>query len=160
MPESEAGQWNSFPEEVHSSFLVWKRPQKTLRFNNVGTAASITGAARSVLMKALAVCDAYYCDTDSVIAPNLKGVDIDEATLGSWKVEASITRLAVAGKKLYGYQKDNGKEIVRAKGGNGLMLVDIEAMARGDTVTSVARGVTIRRDGSQYYMERRLRAVP
>lgn len=83
---------------------------------NVATAASITGAARALLMDGINACnvtgaDALYVDTDSVFTfgmPSPKSVTtpnglniVKDKTLGAWNHEASGTIMALAGKKNY-----------------------------------------------------------
>lgn len=102
---------------------LWERPAQKLRFNNVGTAASITGAARSKLLWGIAhSVDPIYCDTDSLICRSISEVEIDDVKLGAWKLEDEFSEVAIAGKKLYAcrmpVQKDGqrGKDKVRSKG--------------------------------------------
>lgn len=92
----------SFPLEQREQFDVWARPSPGHRFNNVGTAASITGAARALLMEAIAnAVDPIYCDTDSLICRDLAGVQIDTAKLGAWKIEETFDDVIVTGRKTY-----------------------------------------------------------
>ena len=73
------------------------------RYYNVATAASITGYVRAFLFKALcAASGVLYCDTDSVAARSLSGLDYG-SNLGQWKDEGSFDRYAIAGKKLYAF---------------------------------------------------------
>lgn len=75
---------------------------------NVATAASITGAARALLMRGLHACikDAIpviYCDTDSIFAwgyPTSLDI-VKDKTLGKWNHEAQGEVMALAGKKQY-----------------------------------------------------------
>lgn len=91
-----------YPLEQRAAFDVWQRPSPGQRFNNVGTAASITGAARAILMEAIANADdPIYCDTDSLICRNLRGMSIDVAALGAWKIEETFDDVIVAGRKTY-----------------------------------------------------------
>lgn len=91
---------------VHSTPLgnnLWCRANRQgwRGYRNVRIAASITGAARSLLLRGLAKADRpIYCDTDSIICEGLD-VDSDPKRLGAWKLEAEGDRLAIAGKKLY-----------------------------------------------------------
>lgn len=85
-------------------------------FLHVGTAASITGAIRAKLLRALSVAKhPIYCDTDSVICrdlpPKLRG-----DKLGEWKLEAELGTLAVAGKKLYAGRTTAGDWKMASKG--------------------------------------------
>lgn len=79
---------------------------------DVATAASITSAARSVLMRAIALANRpVYCDTDSLICEDLTGVPIDDSQLGAWKLEKTSTRVYIAGKKLYACLSPNAPKV-------------------------------------------------
>jgi hypothetical protein len=81
---------------------LWEKDATSKRYFDVATAASITGAARSVLLRALsAAIRPVYCDTDSIICQDTGNIELDPSRLGAWKLEARGERLAVAGKKLY-----------------------------------------------------------
>lgn len=103
-------------------------------FEDVAIAASITSAARSVLMRSIA--SAYrpiYCDTDSLICERLTGVEFSDTKLGAWKHEASGNRIAIAGKKLYALF--DGDECVKmASKGVRLSSGEIESVAKGESV--------------------------
>lgn len=89
------------PIERCNEFDVWARPAPGHKFNNVGTAASITGAARSMLLRARSVAiDPIYCDTDSLICRSLD-LPISETALGAWKIEETFDSVIIAGKKEY-----------------------------------------------------------
>jgi DNA-directed RNA polymerase subunit RPC12/RpoP len=83
---------------------------------NVSTAASITGAARALLMRGIYACNSsnaktLYVDTDSIFTygtPAFKtdqcpdGLDVvKDKTLGKWNFEATGKIIALAGKKQY-----------------------------------------------------------
>lgn len=114
---------------------LWRKPSMNCSRYNVATGASITGAARSVLMRGIANAERpLYCDTDCVICEELDGVPIDKHNLGSWKLEKTGTRLAIAGKKLYALF--DGKECVKlASKGVRLSAQQIETVAKGGEVT-------------------------
>lgn len=113
---------------------VWRRPTLSMQFFDVATAASITGAARAVLMRALGVAKrAVYCDTDSIICEALRLPKSDTA-LGSWKLEASGDTLAIAGKKLYAL-REKGKPVKKASKGAVLSDAEIFRVAKGETVS-------------------------
>lgn len=147
------------PGEETDNFTVWSIPSTGWRFNNVATAASITGAARAKLMRAHAgAARAMYCDTDSLICAALGDtVEIDAARLGTWKCETEITELIVAGKKLYGYRTPDGTEKVRAKGQNGVTWEDLRAIVGGAVIRKTMAAPTLTRDQGQHYMTRELR---
>lgn len=84
-------------------------PEET-SFNNTATGASITGAARAVLLEAninfaLAGAKLLYNDTDSaiIIKPTkpIEGLTMHPEKLGAWDLEATGERMYIAGKKIY-----------------------------------------------------------
>lgn len=82
---------------------IWSRkaPFHGHGFYNVSIAASVTSAARAVLLAALQLADEpIYCDTDSIVCRDFKG-HTDPVELGAWKLEAEAQFAAIAGKKLY-----------------------------------------------------------
>lgn len=119
---------------IGQGLRIWERPThgRLNRFLNVATAASITGAARSQLMRALAGAERpLYCDTDSVICESIgSGVEIMPKKLGAWKLELEGSRLALAGKKLYA-MGDNTKWLKTAAKG---------ARLSGDQIAQIAAG--------------------
>ena len=156
----------AMPCERTDDFHVWARPSPGRRYNNVATAASITGAARAVLLEAIQNADdPIYCDTDSLICKSLAGVDIHKSKLGAWDLEAEFDRVIIAGKKTYacevrGYPETSDKRIkIRAKGGSGLKWADFEHMLDEQIIESINKAPTITKTGHQYYMKRRIRAT-
>lgn len=90
------------PVERCDDFFIWAKPSPGRRFNNVGTAASITGAARAKLLDAIQVAiDPVYCDTDSIICRELKHAEIHPSKLGAWDIEEEFDQVIIAGKKEY-----------------------------------------------------------
>lgn len=155
----------------------WRRsPDQATRdaaIRNVCTGASITGAARAVLLRAIAgATRPLYCDTDSLIAER---VDVPLGhDLGQWKVEAAGTIAAVAQKKLYAlFDETRGATDAEMKSGHyafidgrtvpavkmaskGVRLTGHEILraARGESVTWQAETPTINLAGVQSYMQR------
>lgn len=179
VPEGEG--WGDFPEYGLDDYWIWTRPSPEHRFLNVGTGATITGASRAILLEA--ICNskgAIYCDTDSLICKELTGVKIHKSDLGAWDLEAELKSVIINGKKLYSYEKANGKINIKSKGAS--QIIDIEqlpileklaekerqeketefgwknmlAMLEGKTITTRAKGSTLTKDGRQYYMERQI----
>lgn len=150
--------YDRLPEFEGETYWIWSRPSPSLRFNNVGTAASITGAARSILMRAIhGAKNPIYCDTDSLICEELRGQRIHKTELGAWDLEKEISELIVCGKKLYAYKTlDGTKTVVRSKGTAGLEWNDMLGMLEGDTRTVTNRGATLTKTGRQYYISRRI----
>lgn len=97
----------------HDGWVIWEREARRKAYLNVATAASITGAARALLLRGLcAATDPVYCDTDSIICLGIgSGVCVDSSKLGAWKHEGKkgpngemifdADSIAIAGKKMY-----------------------------------------------------------
>lgn len=165
-PDDEEG-FDVLPVYECEQYDIWERPNPRLTFNNVATAASITGAARSVLLEAICNADdPIYCDTDSIICKSL-AADIDNERLGAWKLEATFDEVIIAGKKLYGMKiagldDCNPKRIkVKSKGVSGLTWPDLVKLLDAELAEIVKRnpGPTFNRRGEQYYISRRIRAT-
>lgn len=134
-----------FPYEKNEAYTLWRKkvhapaaenPEHDARgFEDVAIAASITSAARAVLM--LSIAQAYrpvYCDTDSLICERLgSGLVQSETELGAWKLEASGDEVAIAGKKLYALF-DKGELVKSASKGVKLNGAEIREVAMGGTV--------------------------
>lgn len=90
-------------------------------FNNVATAASITGASRAMMLIGLmefakAGAEVFYCDTDSVIctAPTrpVENLKFHPSELGAWDKEKTGDCVYIGGKKIYAlYQNQNCAKI-------------------------------------------------
>lgn len=106
--------WRLFHKSPGSD-SIWRKKSLSKSYYDVATAASITGAARSILIAALAAADRpIYCDTDSIICRSLN-MPLSETVLGSWKVEGKGNICAVAGKKLYAMRDTRRLDIVDEK---------------------------------------------
>jgi hypothetical protein len=100
--------------------FLWKKPSSYARVLHVAMGASITGAARSYLLRWIDhVEQPLYCDTDSLIfSGSLDGLPIHASALGSLKVEhADLDELAACGKKLYAIWRKGECMKVASKGG-------------------------------------------
>ena len=172
---------NWFRSLETDDYWLWERPCPSVRFNNVATAASITGAARAILLEALhAARNPIYCDTDSIICEDLKASEtivIDKEALGAWDIEARIEKIIVVGKKQYSYfKKGEQAEVIKTKGVSGKVIVrdpethkeierrhlafkDFLAMLRGEIVEVIQNAPTIGKGGDQQYMRRRIRTT-
>lgn len=85
-----------------ANYILWRKPNLSVKRYNVATGASITGATRSLLIRALASAKRpLYCDTDSIICEDLLGVPLDATKIGHWKLEKTGDRFAVGGRKMY-----------------------------------------------------------
>lgn len=165
-------EWGQLPAIENERYWIWERPAPHMRFNNVACAASITGAARAVLMDAIASADdPVYCDTDSLICRGLRGVELDNEKLGAWKEEAVLDEVIVAGKKLYAYKvaglEDGHKDRVkiRSKGVADLTWRDMQHILDKSiadelrAVQTVNYAPTFSKQGTQTYMRRMVRAT-
>lgn len=153
--------WN---DDQHTEFLEWKTEQEnegnepTLENNlgrfeiwackapdekgffDVAVAASITGAARSILLRAIAEAERpIYCDTDSLLCLEINNVPISDTQLGAWKFEGSTLRALIAGKKLYACRlneldKSGVPKIKLASKGAKLTYDDVEKICKGEAV--------------------------
>lgn len=126
---------------IHDEYVIWEKPTERKKYYNIATGASITGAARAVLLRGLhAAVDPLYCDTDSIICRSLRGVSLGDDNLGDWKLEVQGTLAAIAGKKLYAIWDqtlwDQGKEtcIKKAHKGARLEAHQIYKIAQGEVV--------------------------
>lgn len=164
--DDDSGIWEKHSDYIDydnpaNSFTIWEKVicQDDMRFNNVATAASITGAARATLMRAIhAAHDPIYCDTDSIICQHLPMAADDSDALGDWTREETIAECLIAGKKLYGYDGpflDEPK--IKAKGASDLTWQEMQKIIDGVTVDSVKRAPTISRTGVQQPMRREIK---
>jgi DNA polymerase type B, organellar and viral len=157
---------------------IWERPARGAgtKFVNVATAASITGAARSVLWRAICSADrALYCDTDSIICERFNG-DLDEKRLGAWKVEATGDAVCIAGKKMYAFltlerpekfDPEKHEEIqiegrsfyLLKKAHKGVQLTgqQIVQVCGGEVIEHQSDAPTFKLDGSVHFQTRRIR---
>lgn len=156
-------------QNIALDYDIWQRPAPIRGFYNVGTAASITGAARATLLRALACAvDPIYCDTDSIICRSLSGVEIDNVKLGAWDLEDEFDEVIVAGKKSYAcktYARSDGQSDrvrVRCKGvpEGRVTWDDMAALLDEGAFRDInAKAPTIIKSGEQRYMNRRIRAT-
>jgi hypothetical protein len=116
-------------------------PEDKHTYYNVATAASITGFVRAQLFTAISKCSGVlYCDTDSIAARDVSKLPQGDK-LGEWKLEATCSEWAIAGKKLYAFKTDKqdaeGAPVWKtASKGVRLDAPDIVRVARGETVIS------------------------
>jgi len=113
-------------------------PEHKRNFLNVAVAASITGFVRAYMWKTMRQCEnVYYCDTDSIIAKAVNGVELDGTKLGAWDLEAECVYGAFAGKKLYAIKTgsdDPKKKWKTASKGVRLSHEELIRVARGETI--------------------------
>ena len=121
----------------YDDFELWSRPAEISesQYCDVAIAASITSAARAILLEGLQLADRpVYCDTDSIICADFRG-DMDPYRLGAWDLEKVSDNVAIAGKKMYAlYNGDMKLQKLSSKGGT-LSLAEIMRICDGETVT-------------------------
>ena len=174
-PPVEAGEgWGDLPAFESNTHVIWERPNPNVHFNNVATAASITGAARAILLDAIHnSVDPIYCDTDSLICRDLSSVEIDPVKLGAWDLEKEFDEVIICGKKEYickvkGKQDgQEGRYKVRCKGAqfeqdeilDGRVWNKFQSMLDGKIIQVLNRAPTMNKKGDQFYMRRNIRAT-
>lgn len=153
------------PEFIHESYIIWKRPLQTKKFSwyNIATGASITGAARAVLLRGIhATHNPLYCDTDSIICSGESRVTVDPLRIGAWNLEASGRMAAIAGKKLYAifdrtHPTDISHCIKKAHKGARISGAEILAIAQGETIVSESPVPNFKWDGKVEFTRRKIR---
>ena len=154
----EDGWW---PSTVRGSSIFWTKPnqRRMSQFLNCATAASITGAARADLLRAIkASVRPIYCDTDSVICERLQGegISFSETALGGWKTEAEGDVAAIAGKKLYAVF-NKGQDVKKASKGVKLTSDQIMEVANGAVVEYANPAPKFQLDGKRQWTTRKIR---
>lgn len=172
------------PNYRHDDYLIWQRPlqTKSLSWYNVATGASITGAARAVLLRGIhGATNPLYCDTDSIICSDLARVRMDDSELGAWKLEGTGRLAAIAGKKLYAvFDRENPKEpnpkkphecnhkdapcpicglVKKAHKGARLTGLQILRIAQGEEIDSCNPVPAFKWDGTYTFTKRTIRAT-
>jgi DNA polymerase elongation subunit (family B) len=153
------------PGYIHNDYVIWQRPlqTKSLSWYNIAIGASITGAARAVLMRGLYHAESpYYCDTDSIICKLLPCAPGDDTRLGGWKLEASGQMAAIAGKKMYAlFDSTNptmeSECIKKACKGVRLTGLEILRVAQGAEVEYANPVPALRWDGTAKFTTRKVR---
>ncbi len=165
---------------VHNQgqYVIWEKPVMRHSYYHIATGASITGAARSLLLRGIhAAKNLIYCDTDSIISSELNGVALSDVDLGAWKLEANGSVIAIAGKKLYACFSDrqqyetcvseNGKDtdfdsyqkhcIKLASKGARISPAEIVDVALGHEVTFNKAAPTFKLNGDVQWISRRIK---
>lgn len=119
------------------NFELWSRPArvKDSGYFDVSVAASVTSAARAILLDAMQnAVDPIYMDTDSIICRDLSA-DLDTKRLGAWKLEMTADTAAIGGKKLYALFDKGAREPkkIATKGGR-MSLSEIKRICSGETI--------------------------
>lgn len=153
-------------EMVHDygRFEIWQAPNPSDRgFFDVAVAASITSAARSMLLRAIRGADRpLYCDTDSLVCLGLSNVEIDEYKLGAWKFEGSTDAIYIAGKKMYSCLlkepgKDGKPKYKTASKGAHLEHDDIVKLCAGEVVHWQSDAPNFKFSGDTKFVARNIR---
>jgi Vibrio phage DNA polymerase len=144
--------------QTNGRHIIWCRPSNSKIFFNVATAASITAAARALLLRGLAASvDPIYCDTDSIICRQLKG-DLDANKLGAWKTEGKGDAVAIAGKKMYAVF--DGVNVIKQASKGALISSDaILELCKGGVVRINNPVPHFKFDGSHSFVTRQLKAT-
>jgi DNA polymerase elongation subunit (family B) len=147
------------PAYIHfGKYIIWEKPLERQFYYNVCTGASITGAARSLLLHGIhSATDPVYCDTDSLMCRKLSGVRIDDNELGAWKCEATGELAAIAGKKLYAIFDAEGNVVKKAHKGARLNGEEIYRIAQGDVIECQNPVPAFKLDGKHTFTTRRMR---
>lgn len=102
---------------------ICETDEVTETYYNVSTAASITAAARGLLLRAIMTCKRpIYCDTDSLLCETLNEVDgiviakPKTKNLGEWGLDTACDKAVIAGRKLYALYKNGNVVKVAGKG--------------------------------------------
>lgn len=145
------------PAYVHEGeYIIWRKPLDHHHYYNIATGASITGAARAMLMRGLhSSVDPLYCDTDSIICRSFPG-QISDTELGAWKVEGTGDMAAISGKKIYAVFQ-NGVCIKKAHKGVSLSDTELIRIAKGESVTYRHPVPALKFDGSHSFTVRTVR---
>jgi DNA polymerase elongation subunit (family B) len=138
-------------------YTVWSKHTNDTSRYNVATGASITGAARSILLRAIATAKRpLYCDTDSIICEELPLAKVDATELGAWKLESECTLAAIAGRKLYSLW--NGNDCVKqANKGVAISAADIKKVCAGNVIQTHRDSPSFKLDGSYNFISRKVR---
>jgi hypothetical protein len=143
---------------------LWEKPVEIEErmYCDVAIGASITGAARSVLLTGLHHAKRpIYCDTDAIVCEGLD-MPLDRYALGAWDLEAEGSRVAIGGKKLYALF-DGDEPVKWASKGARLDGYDIERIAKGEVIyherDAPAFGLKAKVTASQDYLEGRAKFV-
>lgn len=76
-------------------------------------AAYVTAYGRMEIHNYLMVCDSYYCDTDSIMTPDILPTS---SALGALKLEMNVSHGVIVKPKFYAFVNSDDKEIVKIKG--------------------------------------------
>lgn len=159
------------PHECNPQYMMWRIPKYNVAevqsgavspfgFEDVAIAASITSAARSVLMRAIvAAKNPVYCDTDSIICESLDASQVlHDSGLGAWKLEATGNEISIAGKKLYSLTQ-NGEVVKMASKGVRISGDQIKEVALGGIVLWKSDAPNFSLTGGTRFVKRRAQST-
>lgn len=156
LPWGEIAPEGYYIEYRHDEYAIWSKPVTRHSYYNVATAASITGAARALLLIGISCADRpLYCDTDSIICNDMNG-NLDGKKLGAWKTEATGDLIAIAGKKLYAVM-DGDVNVKKASKGVRLEPSQIIEIASGSEMEYANPVPAFKLDGNHMFIKRRIR---
>jgi hypothetical protein len=111
--------WKLFARYPEWNKAIWRANRSSDYVLNVATAASITGAARSIEMRAIAGSTRpMYWDTDSLICEGFREY-VHPRELGAWKQVARGHTLAIVSLKHYALFGDECPDCKRGQGDKG-----------------------------------------
>lgn len=146
------------PEEYKRAYefgphWIIGQPTERLNFLDVATAASITGMVRAQLWRSIQQCEGVlYCDTDSIIATNLR-LDFGD-TLGQWGHEGTFDVGFFGGRKLYAIGNREKGVTKTASKGSRITFDEIARVAQGETVRWKSDSPTFRIGEEPIFIER------
>lgn len=147
------------PYADYGDMDLWWRPSDKATYYDVSIAASITGAARAVLMRGLAAADRpVYCDTDSIICRDMPASYLDESRLGAWKIEAIADEIAIAGKKMYAAFR-RGECVKHASKGVAITPEQIRLLCLGEIIETKRDAPNFKLSGETKFVERSVRQL-
>ncbi len=155
--EGEIGEWAlmSVNKHVMEDGIYNVEP----KFANVAVAASITGFVRAYLFKNILESDTpLYCDTDSIASVGFSGkIGVQ---LGEWECEGDFVRAAIAGKKLYSFERKlpkKGEKFKNSSKGVNLNEKEIFSVASGETVCYASIAPTFSINKAPTFLRRNVR---
>ena len=140
---------------------LWSKPAKIKEedFCDVAIAASITSAARALLLEGLQYADSpIYCDTDSIICRGFLG-NKDPYALGAWDLEKEAEWCAIGGKKLYALYDTEDQVIKLSSKGGSLSLAEVLSICEGNTVSFTNDAPTFSLKRKPSFVKRRFRST-
>lgn len=113
-------------------------PMERRRYYHLACAASITGWVRAYLWRNICAIrekggEPLYCDTDSIAYVGEHDFVKVSKELGDWGIEGDFVGGGIAGKKVYAFEKVDGRWKTGCKGAR-LKAPDIMRVCRGEVV--------------------------